>query len=69
MFDYKGRKTGKALPTLPNRSSLLLELINKEKYKMLREKGLKFLLSGPALGLSGCLAFGRTGKPYYSEFV
>lgn len=36
---------------------------------MLREKGLKFLLSWTALGLSGYLAFGRAGKPYYSEFV
>lgn len=65
----KGGKLERALPTLPNRSSLLLELINKEKYKMPREKGLKFLLSGPVLGPSGYLAFGRAAKPNYSEFV
>lgn len=36
---------------------------------MPREKGLKFLLSGPVLGPSGYLAFGRAAKPNYSEFV
>lgn len=35
---------------------------------MLTEKGVQFLLSGPALGSSGYLIFGIVGKPYSEDF-
>lgn len=35
---------------------------------MLSEKGVQFLLSGPALESSGYLTIGTVGKPYSEDF-
>lgn len=70
MFDIKEGKLERAPHRLPERTSLLSEHTNNGgKYKLLREKGEIFLLSGPILGSSGYLTFPVVGKPYSEGFL